>query len=180
MSILLEERADGVNEHELGQARHHRPGSRTVGIKFLENFHNGRLKPRRGACRLLLKMEERRENGQQRVGRVIRKSQAAADQARSGSIASRAKRLARVRAVAVDDIGDLRCQRVPDDVGIASWQYDVVPLRQLNRFSYTGHFEPACAESDNMERSSPGGETEPPGGVQFHGEKVSASKTDRP
>src|SRR5260221_11941378 len=111
-------------------------------------------------------------------GRVIRKSQAAADQACDGAIATRAKLLARIRVVAVDNIGDLRCQRVPDDVGIASRQYDVIPLRQLNRFSYACHFEPACVGSDDVERSSSGGETEPPSSVQFQRERDRALKAD--
>src|SRR5258706_9316528 len=125
MSILLETRADGLNEHELGQPRRHRLGSRTVGIKFLRNFRSGRLKPRRGARRLLLEMEERRENGPPGIGCSIRKSQAATNQTCDGSIGSRPKLLSRGWVVVIGKIGGPRFHRVTDDVGIAPPQYDL-------------------------------------------------------
>src|SRR5262249_13421639 len=99
-------RADGLSQQDLRQPRHHSVGSQAVGIKLLKNFRNGSLKPGRG--RSQLEMKERWENGQQRIGRAVGKSQAATQQSCDGSVATKAKHLRRAGAVARDEVGGSR------------------------------------------------------------------------
>ena len=105
--ILVEVHADGLDKQDFGESRDDRLRTGSVRIQLFYDVLDRQAKPRSGIAIVRRHVDQRRKDGEKRIGRTILKSHSSAHEFRDGSAAAGAHNPLLIWGVPLNEIEEI-------------------------------------------------------------------------